>query len=118
MSHVLVNPRSLYLGQTHLPDVSQVLADPHPMAETVLVNSEDWPAAAVAIMNVVYAFSGQSAYVEIIAEMKGPHRSAQPLSLPYLLPPPSCGRHECCAKSSWHALNLLPYSEVSAKLFY
>lgn len=25
-------------------------------------------------MNVVYAFSGQSAYVEIIAEMKGPHR--------------------------------------------
>lgn len=31
----------------------QVLADPHPMAETVLVNSDDWPAAAVAVMNVV-----------------------------------------------------------------
>lgn len=54
--------------------IVKVLAEPHPQAKTVLFNTSDWPAAAVAIMNVVYAFSGQSAYVEIIAEMKGPHR--------------------------------------------
>ena len=54
--------------------VVQVLEEPHPKAETVLFYTKDWPAAAVAVMNVVYAFSGQSAYVEIIAEMKGPHR--------------------------------------------
>ena len=52
----------------------QVLEEPHPKAETVLFYTKDWPAAAVAVMNVVYAFSGQSAYIEIIAEMKGPHR--------------------------------------------
>lgn len=50
------------------------MAEPHPKAETVLFYTKDWPAAAVAVMNVVYAFSGQSAYIEIIAEMKGPHR--------------------------------------------
>ena len=54
--------------------ILQVLEEPHPKAETVLFYTKDWPAAAVAVMNVVYAFSGQSAYVEIIAEMKGPHR--------------------------------------------
>ena len=58
----------------------QVLEEPHPKAETVLFYTKDWPAAAVAVMNVVYAFSGQSAYIEIIAEMKGPHRFPSSLS--------------------------------------
>jgi hypothetical protein len=40
-------------GEMNFTICSQVLADPHPMAETVLVNSDDWPAAAVAVMNVV-----------------------------------------------------------------
>lgn len=60
--------------------IFKVLAEPHPQARTVLVNTSDWPAAAVAVMNIVYAFSGQSAYVEIIAEMKGPHRFPSALS--------------------------------------
>ena len=60
--------------------IFKVLAEPHPQAKTVLVNSSDWPAAMVAVMNIVYAFSGQSAYVEIIAEMRAPHRFPSALS--------------------------------------